>query len=117
MNGNICQRKEVSMRRFVSAALFAVAIITAVLVTASLAQDKAPRTPIPAPVTVTAGRWQVVNGAPEFRGMVMLLDTATGDTWISCVDDDKANGWCKMFRSSAPTGGKTSANIPETGRH
>jgi len=64
-----------------------------------------PVTPIPAPVSVSAGRWQIVNGAPEFRNMVMLLDTATGQTWVSCVDDG-AQGWCKMFRSESGTAPK-----------
>lgn len=65
-----------------------------------------PSVPIPTPVSVAAGRWQVVNGAPEFRNMVMLLDTATGDTWIECQDAQEAQGWCRMFRSAAATGKK-----------
>jgi hypothetical protein len=85
-----------------------VIVASAGLLTATLqAQTKPAPPPIPAPVSVAAGRWQVVNGAPEFRGMVMLLDTATGQTWISCVDTEGSNGWCRMFRSDAPAGGKT----------
>jgi hypothetical protein len=65
------------------------------------AQTSPPRQSIPAPVSLVNGRWQVVNGAPEFKGMVMLLDTATGDTWQSCLTEDQESGWCKMFRSTA----------------
>ena len=78
------------------------AVLTLVATSLLVAQS---RTSIPAPVTQSSGRWQVVNGSPEFRGSVMLLDTATGDTWIACSNAEKAEGWCRMFRSNAPTGG------------
>jgi hypothetical protein len=38
--------------------------------------------------------------------MVMLLDTATGETWIKCVDEEKEDGWCHMFRSGSGSVGK-----------
>jgi len=48
-----------------------------------------------------SGRWQVVNGSPTALRTVMLLDTATGDTWIFCASADKVDGWCRMSRSDA----------------
>ncbi len=47
------------------------------------------------------GRWQVVNGSPTALRTVMLLDTATGDTWIFCASTDKVDGWCRMTRNDA----------------
>jgi hypothetical protein len=34
------------------------------------------------------GRYQVVNPTPEFRARTMLLDTATGDSWIMCSAEE-----------------------------
>jgi len=81
-----------------------VAILAGGVVAGRLQAQTKTAVPIPAPVSVTSGRWQVVSGAPEFRDMVMLLDTATGQTWIQCSNDQGAQGWCRMFRSEAATG-------------
>jgi hypothetical protein len=54
------------------------------------------------------GRYQVVNPTPDRRYNTMLLDTATGHTWITCNilgDDGKpisgteSNGWCDMTQA------------------
>lgn len=41
------------------------------------------------------GRYQVVNGTPDVARNIMLLDTASGDTWIYC---NESPSWCKMPR-------------------
>jgi hypothetical protein len=54
-----------------------------------------------------AGIGMRVDGTQDRSGrnMVMLLDTATGQTWISCVDKEEGHGWCRMFKSDTPTTG------------
>jgi hypothetical protein len=47
----------------------------------------------------SAGRWTIVNGTPEFAMNIMLLDTATGDVWLKCSQEDGTNVWCKMPRT------------------
>jgi hypothetical protein len=43
------------------------------------------------------GRFQVVNPTHEFRGSTMLLDTATGETWMVCGGPkEPPSRWCKM---------------------
>ena len=44
------------------------------------------------------GRYQIVNGTPEMARNIMLLDTATGKTWVYCGDSDKVGAWCPMER-------------------
>ncbi len=61
------------------------------------------RNPLPVPVTASAGRWQVVNGTPEMTRNIMLLDTATGDTWVVCTLEGGTQGWCFMPRTTAPS--------------
>jgi len=86
------------MQRTLTLALVAaVAFASATMFAVSLQAQTKP-SPIPTPVSVSAGRWQVVNGAPGYRGMVMLLDTATGHTWIACRAKDGADGWCRRTR-------------------
>ncbi len=41
------------------------------------------------------GRYQIVNGTPDQARNIMLLDTITGETWLSCTVEG-AFGWCKM---------------------
>jgi len=50
------------------------------------------------------GRWTVVNGTPEYAMNIMLLDTATGDTWLKCGDKDGVTYWCRILRTNTPTG-------------
>jgi hypothetical protein len=60
--------------------------------------------PQPAPSRVVAsgyGRFQIVNGTPELTRNIMLLDTETGESWITCTDSDNSSLWCHMERSSA----------------
>jgi hypothetical protein len=48
------------------------------------------------------GRYQVVNGTPDMARNIMLLDTATGNTWILCGDPQGVSQWCQMDRSRSP---------------
>ena len=52
------------------------------------------------------GRYQIVNGTPEFAANIMLLDTVTGDSWIKCGAPDIGDLWCMMPRSENPTNPK-----------
>ena len=52
-------------------------------------------------VTVTQGRWTIVNGTPEQARNIMLLDTATGETWVVCESADGSTGWCRLERSDS----------------
>ena len=81
-------------------------VLLAVLLMAVAASLGAQATPIPVPVTATAGRWQVVNGRPESAGTIMLLDTATGNTWVLCGGADAGDQWCRMPKSDSPTASK-----------
>lgn len=49
------------------------------------------------------GRYVVVNPTPEFSRNIMLLDTATGKTWIACTSSDGDLNWCAMTRSESGT--------------
>lgn len=49
------------------------------------------------------GRFQIVNGTPDLARNIMLLDTVTGDSWITCRSDignpvghSYADGWCPL---------------------
>jgi hypothetical protein len=57
------------------------------------------------------GRYQIVNGTPELTRNIMLLDTATGQTWQICTifgPADPGNpgksiefaSWCLMSRGN-----------------
>jgi hypothetical protein len=46
--------------------------------------------------STSSGRYQVVNGTPELSKNIMLLDSATGQSWIICNGDNGAQ-WCRMF--------------------
>jgi hypothetical protein len=60
------------------------------------------------------GRFQVVNGLPEYASYIMLLDTLSGDTWILCRNPEGDSGWCKMPRfSGPPTRGNTKDSEPK----
>ena len=76
-----------------------IGILLALLLVIVVALQAQTRAPIPAPVTITNGRWQVVNGRPEAANTIMLLDTATGTSWILCEDkakDGPGDSWCPM---------------------
>ncbi len=44
------------------------------------------------------GRWQIVNGTPDQAHNIMLLDTQTGDSWITCNGPDGV-GWCTLSKT------------------
>jgi len=50
------------------------------------------------------GRWTIVNGTPGFAKNIMLLDTATGDTWVKCEDSEGVDMWCSVARTNFTTG-------------
>ena len=49
------------------------------------------------------GRFRVVNGTPEMARHIMLLDTATGQTWVVCDFESGSMGWCRMPKSEVPS--------------
>ncbi len=91
------------------AALLALAGLTLVHVVESQTPSRpaAPSGPITTAVGPYGPRYQIVNPTPESRINYMLLDTVTGDTWITCTQKTAASqsmeGWCKMFRVDAPS--------------
>lgn len=58
------------------------------------------------------GRWQIVNGTPEMSRNIMLLDTQTGDSWITCADSKAGTNWCSMSRTYEQVGGVQSSESP-----
>jgi hypothetical protein len=66
-----------------------------------------PRPSQPAPVS-EIGRFQVVNGTPQYAMNIMLLDTVTGDTWIKCGSPETSDTWCKVNRTDSETSPKKS---------
>lgn len=46
------------------------------------------------------GRYQIVNGTPSMSRNIMLLDTAIGQSWITCENKKEGrSGWCLLFMS------------------
>lgn len=46
--------------------------------------------------TFQAGRWLLFHGSPRMAYQTILLDTATGSTWIRCQLERGADAWCVM---------------------
>lgn len=50
----------------------------------------------------SAGRYQIVNGTPGFARNIMLLDTRTGRSWVTCESKDAgtatSTNWCAMVQ-------------------
>lgn len=42
------------------------------------------------------GRFTIVNGTPTLTRNIMLLDTHTGQTWITCGGKDVGTAWCDV---------------------
>lgn len=59
----------------------------------------------PKPSSSQTGRFQIVNPTPD-RTNTMLLDTQTGDVWLTCLVDGTV-AWCKMRVSDYPPGAPT----------
>jgi len=61
----------------------------------------------PEPVTAqnspapTTGRYQIVNGTPQYAKNIMLLDSLTGESWVVCEGTGGETTWCKITRSEA----------------
>lgn len=54
----------------------------------------------PSPV-FAPGRFQIVNPTPQYLRNVMLIDTVTGESWVSCTSKDDQAGWCALPRWSS----------------
>jgi hypothetical protein len=49
------------------------------------------------------GRFQIVDGTPEYAMNIMLIDTWTGNSWQTCRDSNGTDGWCPLpLFNSAP---------------
>ena len=52
------------------------------------------------------GRFQVMNGTPSFIRNIMLVDTVTGRTWLTCETKQSETvvntNWCAMEMFGAP---------------
>jgi hypothetical protein len=56
-------------------------------------------------------RYQIVNGTPAYARNIMLLDTQTGTSWISCNGADGETSWC-ILPQTGPTATKRAAQSP-----
>lgn len=61
-----------------------------------------PTTQAPA-AAAELGRFQIINGTPQFARTTMLLDTVTGESWILCSTPEAGDAWCAMPRMADPT--------------
>lgn len=52
------------------------------------------------------GRYQIINGTPAMAQNIMLLDTATGQSWITCNNEKGGTGWCLLFRTNVSSSSK-----------
>ncbi len=52
------------------------------------------------------GRYQIVNGTPQYAANIMLLDTVTGNSWVMCSGPDVGDQWCKMPQTDNGTKAK-----------
>jgi hypothetical protein len=78
------------------AVLAAVAAVSlAMLTTTALAQRAHGSEP---------GRYQLFNGTPGLTQNIMLLDTATGQAWVTCSGDE-GRVWCSMPRTTHVSAG------------
>lgn len=72
-------------------------------------QTPQPVPPAPAPRVIKpteVGRFQIVNGTPQYAQNIMLVDTVSGDTWIKCASPETGDLWCKVNRSDSETSPK-----------
>lgn len=70
------------------------------------AQTRIAPVPIASVAGPAAGRYQIVNGTPEFAANIMLLDTVTGDSWVKCASENVGALWCSMPKSDGTTNPK-----------
>src|SRR5689334_21579834 len=86
-----------------------VAGVVAGLIVAGLTVGLNYRVPATQPVVQAAvrtsevGRYQIINGTPQFAINIMLLDTVTGDSWIKCASPDAGDNWCSVLRLEGHT--------------
>jgi hypothetical protein len=50
------------------------------------------------------GRYTIVNGTPTMTRNIMLLDTHTGRTWLTCAGKDVGTAWCDVPSGFAQAG-------------
>lgn len=53
-------------------------------------------------------RYQIVNGTPAYAQNIMLLDTQTGTSWVTCYGGDSETSWC-ILPQTGPTAAKRAA--------
>ena len=96
------------MKSFMYACIGIAALVIATQAAFGVARAQAPK-----PHTFTGaqssyvGRYQVVNGTPQFARNIMLLDTVTGMTWVYCNASDGSDTWCYVPVSMSGTKGTT----------
>lgn len=56
---------------------------------------------------IKVDRYKIVNPLPGAALNIMLLDSATGDTWVSCVDSKGITMWCVVEKGGEQLGGIT----------
>lgn len=56
-----------------------------------------------APALAADGRWQIVNPTPNMVRNTMLLDTQTGQAWVTCLDDAGHVAWCGPVKRTSGT--------------
>ena len=90
-------------------------VLAGVIVCLAIAQPNATQTRTTNNTKAENGRWQIVNGTPELSRNIMLLDTQTGDSRITC-DGADGTGWCALPRTyiqvSKPLASKSSVPQP-----
>jgi hypothetical protein len=78
------------------------AVVGGILVAVAAAAAQPTVTPAPE-VRGVAGRFQIVDVTAD----VLLLDTATGDSWVKCASSETSAMWCAMLRSANMTRPRT----------
>jgi hypothetical protein len=79
--------------------------VVGVIVCLAIAQPNATQTRTTSNTKTENGRWQIVNGTPGLSRNIMLLDTQTGDSWITCEDSAKSTHWCWIPKSYSASSG------------
>lgn len=80
------------------------ALTLAVVLGCVVVMSQAQVRPGTASTSVETGRYQIVNGTPAMARNIMLLDTWTGTTWITCENEQDGTNWCAMSRTYTQTG-------------
>jgi hypothetical protein len=85
-------------------------ILVGVIACLAMAQPNATQTKTTNNPKAESGRWQIVNGTPEQASNIMLLDTQTGDSWITCFSSDGGTMWCLILKTNSSAINKAHAD-------